>query len=65
MIQSRVEEKSAECHFRASRIYFIGGNGWYFLTREGISFGPYVSKAEAENHVSLFLFMLERGRLWW
>jgi hypothetical protein len=47
----RGSKESRICH---SRYFYVMGEGWYVLTREGES-GPYPNKEEAEEFVDVVL----------
>ena len=48
------EGENKESWFRCNRFYNLKGN-WFFSTREGVDFGPFESKAEAEGELQAFI----------
>lgn len=40
--------------FRSNRFYKMKGL-WYYSTREGVDFGPFQSRAEAEENLERFM----------
>lgn len=56
MLQHRVGEAGA-IPPRSDRI-FRDGRAWFFLTREGATIGPYVSRTECETGLQDFIEFL-------
>jgi hypothetical protein len=56
----RRNDHHSHVYFGADRVHYINGE-WYFLTREGAGVGPFPSKHEAKNQLSIFLFTFEMG----
>lgn len=52
--------EQARVWFRSERVFFAGGNQWYFQTREGIDVGPYETQSEAELEAGLLKELLQR-----
>jgi hypothetical protein len=48
------EGENRESWFRCNRFYNLKGK-WFFSTREGVDFGPFESKNEAESELQLFI----------
>jgi hypothetical protein len=53
MQQYRADEQGRPFPLRAERFYKLGDD-WYFLVRGGTQFGPYRSRAEADQAVRQF-----------
>lgn len=46
--------------FRSDR-FFCVNSSWYFATREGVSIGPFSTKAEAQRGLIDFLDFVEKA----
>lgn len=57
MKQTRTGEQD-QAWFRANRFYRLKDN-WYFSTREGVDFGPFTTKEEAEEELKDFIGELQ------
>ncbi len=53
-MNKRNNENKSGAWFRDNRFYRLMDN-WYFTTREGIDFGPFVSQNEAENQLLSYI----------
>jgi hypothetical protein len=53
MRQNRSVEENDKTYFRSKRIYSTNGY-WYFDTREGKQFGPYLNRSDAEIELAIF-----------
>ncbi len=53
----RKSDRGRGAHFRADRFYCANGK-WYFLTRGGITFGPFDTKKEAETELEYYLELM-------
>ncbi|MGX5173220.1 DUF6316 family protein [Aliikangiella sp. IMCC44653] len=54
----RKEDTQPNHYLRKERIY-QRASGWYFLVRQGASFGPYQSKQNAEKSLQSFVALLQ------
>ena len=52
--QPRTGETEEQIRFRADRLFTIG-HDWYFSTREGIDRGPFESKADAQEAITIYI----------
>ena len=53
MRQNRSVEENDKTYFRSKRIYSTNGY-WYFDTREGKQFGPYINRSDVEIELAIF-----------
>lgn len=53
-VMARTGEKTKRVPLRTDRFFAVNGS-WYFVTREGMSIGPYLSKQEALNALADFI----------
>lgn len=50
----RKDENANHMKFRSDRL-FSSDSAWYFSTREGENFGPFINKKEAQNAITDFI----------
>ena len=48
------DENANHMKFRSDRL-FSSDSAWYFSTREGENFGPFINKKEAQNAITDFI----------
>lgn len=48
------EGENRDSWFRCNRFYNLKGK-WFFSTREGVDFGPFETRAEAEKELQSFI----------
>ena len=60
MRQNRSVEENDKTYFRSKRIYSANGN-WYFDSREGKQFGPYINRSDAEIELAIFFAQIVRN----
>ena len=60
MRQNRSVEENDKTYFRSKRIYSANGY-WYFDTREGKQFGPYINRSDAEIELAIFFAQIVRN----
>ena len=54
MKQKRSEDSEQRNFFRSKRLYNINGE-WFFDTREGTQYGPFLDRNKAEKELAIFL----------
>ena len=59
-MRRRIGEK-VKAWFRSERFYHTG-LGWWFMTREGAEFGPFVSEKDAESELCLCIRSVNLSR---
>lgn len=55
------EGENRESWFRCNRFYNLKGK-WFFSTREGVDFGPFDSKADAEQELQGFIARYQQAQ---
>jgi len=60
MRQNRSVEENNKIFFRSKRIYSANGY-WYFDTREGKQFGPYINRSDAVIELAIFFAQIVRN----
>ena len=60
MRQNRSVEENDKTYFRSKRIFSSNGY-WYFDTREGKQFGPYINRSDAEIELAIFFAQIVRN----
>ena len=60
MRHNRSVEENDKTYFRSKRIYSTNGY-WYFDTREGKQFGPYINRPDVEIELAIFFAQIVRN----